>query len=246
MALTDNLISFWELEEASGTRVDSVTATGNDLTDNNTVLSATGKVGNAADFELANSEYLSRADNASVSMGDIDFTITAWVNMESKTEQHPIVSHYDATRDQRAYQLRYRDEIDRFDFFVDPVGTGSLAARVAADNLGSPSVATWYFVVAWHDATADTINIQVNDGTVNSAAHLTGVLDSTSAFQIGAQSAPSDFWDGLIDQVGLWKRVLTAGERTQLYNSGNGLSYAQMQARRIKDVIYAGVLPKKR
>ena len=54
MALTDNLIAFWQLEEASGVRYDSEGS--NNLTDNNTVTSATGVVGDAAQFTRSNSE----------------------------------------------------------------------------------------------------------------------------------------------------------------------------------------------
>src|SRR5574341_2164717 len=83
MAVKGNLISFWELEEASGTRLDA-TASDNDLTDNNTVTQATGKVGNAAQFTRANTEYLSIAHNTSIACGDIDQTRCAWVYLDSK------------------------------------------------------------------------------------------------------------------------------------------------------------------
>ena len=49
-SLTTNLISYWKLDETSGTRVDSVG--NNDLTDNNTVLYGAGKQGNGADLEI--------------------------------------------------------------------------------------------------------------------------------------------------------------------------------------------------
>ena len=51
--------------------------------------------------------------------------------------------------------------------------------------------------------------------------------DSTNPFAIGVWTGafPSGNMDGLIDEVGFWKRTLTSGERTQLYNSGNGLAY---------------------
>ncbi len=45
-ALTDNLSAYWKLDEASGTRVDS--AGSNDLTSNNSVGQAVGKLGNAS------------------------------------------------------------------------------------------------------------------------------------------------------------------------------------------------------
>lgn len=77
--LSTNLVSYWELEESSGTREDSHGA--NDLTDNNTVLYGTGKQGNGADFEATNSEYL----NVASSLGAYNdtFTYSFWVNLES-------------------------------------------------------------------------------------------------------------------------------------------------------------------
>src|SRR5262252_1520277 len=77
-----NLISYWKLDEVSGSRVD--TKGTNTLTDNNTVTSTTGIINNAASFAAASSEYLSLASNATVQTGDIDFTITAWVKMTTK------------------------------------------------------------------------------------------------------------------------------------------------------------------
>lgn len=225
MPLTDNLISYWELEEASGTRDDAHGA--NDLTDNNTVgQSASGKVGNCADFEADNSEKLTRADNTDLSAGDISFTFAAWVFLESKTARMNIITKDGPTDGE--YDIQWHDIVDRFQFVVfGTSGFGNSGAAVG-DALGSPSTATWYFIVAWHDATANTVNIQINNGTVDSAAHSAGVFDGTGVFAIGATDAFGQYFDGLIDQVGFWKRVLTSQERTDLYNSGNGLSYAAL------------------
>jgi hypothetical protein len=79
--------------------------------------------------------------------------------------------------------------------------------------------------VAWHDAGADTINIQVNNGTVDST---TGVFGNSETFIIGGEKvgAGADFeFDGLIDEAGIRNRVLTTAERTELYNSGSGRTH---------------------
>lgn len=225
MALTDNLVAFWELEEASGTREDAHST--NDLADNNTVTSATGKVGTAADFEASNAESLSIAGNAALQAGDIDFTIAAWVNLESKDANSGIVVKDSPTDGE--YYIRYVLSSDRLNFIVYGTSAFGSLNEVGADTLGSPSVSTWYFVVAWHDATANTINIQVNNGTVDSHAHSAGIHSGTGSFKLGANSF-AQYHDGLVDQVGIWKRVLTSQERTDLYNSGNGLSYAALSA----------------
>jgi hypothetical protein len=228
MALTDNLVAFWELEEASGSRADAAGA--NTLTDNNTVTSASGKVGNAASFTAANSESLSIVDNAALSMGDIDFTIMAWLNSASLPMGNgsTALAKYNLTGNKREYTLIYESApAARWRFYVSP--DGSTTVNVAADTLGTPSTSTWYCVICWHDATANTINITVNAGATDSAAHSGGVFDSDSTFYLGSLDLFSGyFFDGLLDQVGVWKRVLTSGERTSLYNSGAGLSYAAM------------------
>lgn len=238
--LTDNLEAFWELEEASGTRVDAHGA--NDLTDNNTVGVAVGKVGNAADFELANSEYLSIADNASLSMGDIDFTLAGWVQLESKPASiTTIIGKYTALLNQREYRFIWFNTPDRFAFQVSPEGITT--ALVQADLFGAPSLATLYFIIAEHDATNNLLTISVNNGTPNTNVHTTGVFNGSAQFNLGATlntvGTLVDFWDGLQDQMGIWKRLLSSNEKSFLYNNGNGRSYAEIATAGDLDAIVA-------
>lgn len=224
MSLYTNLISFWELEEASGTRVDAVVASGNDLTDVNTVTQNTGKVGNCAQFTSANSECLSHSNNASLTTGDIDFTIAGWVYFDSVSANESPWSKWTAGTEAE-YALDDAGAGGAWRWYV--YFNGSSADVLTSSAV--PTTATWYYVVCWHDSIANTISIQVNDGTVDSKAHSTGVFQGTSAFALGSRGASAgEFMPGRIDQVGFWKRVLTSGERTQLYNSGAGLSYAAM------------------
>lgn len=221
--LRRGLVAYWRLEEASGTRADA-TGRGNNLTDNNTVLSATGIFGNAADFELDNSESLSIADNTDLSTGDVTFTIPAWVNMESLPAAAMIASKANdaGAISAKEYWLYFDSSRFRFRIF------GSAANTAVADTFGAPSTATWYHVVGWHDADADTINIQINNGDVDSVATSTTPNDAGTAFAIGATAAAEFPFDGLIDEVGFWKRLLTAQEKTRLYNAGVGRSWPNL------------------
>lgn len=222
MPLTDNLLAVWKLDEASGARADSFGS--NNLTDNNTVTQNPGKLGNSAQFTRVNSEWLSIADNADLSGGDRDLTWAAWVYLDSKASDiNTIIGKLDfAAGDTREYALKYEGGgSDVFQLNVYKPGIGS--AGVAASTFGSPSLSTWYLVIAWHDATANTINICVNDGTVDSVSWSNGMGDSAVECQIGAiADSARYFWDGRIDYVCMWNRVLTSGERTSLYNGGAG------------------------
>lgn len=225
MALIDGLRAYWKLDETSGTRYDS-TANDNDLTDNNSVLYGTGKQSNAADFELSNSEYLSIADNAYLSFGDEDFSIVAWVKLESSTEYGGIATKYDYGNADREYTLYYNNSNTKFAFGVS--GDGTASTHVTANTFGAASLATWYFVAAYHDATANKIGISVNAGAFDTANHTAGCNDNVSTFLLGgvlSSSAHAQKLDGLLDEVGVWNRVLSAAEIGLLYNGGSGTTY---------------------
>ncbi len=229
--LTTTLTSFWGLEEASSTRADSIG--GNTLTDNNTVLSATGKVGTAADFESSTSESLSHIDNTSLSTGDIDFTWAAWIKPESVGSNMAIISKDNGS----VYEYEmYVDTSSLLHFYVENGGSSS---NVTANTFGPISAGSWYYVVGWHDSVTNTNNIQVNDSFVKSTAYTGGVLDNAHTFRLGSTNS-SLYFDGLIDQVGFWKRVLTPSERTALYNSGSGLAYASLSTPNTNSTLILG------
>ena len=229
-SLFTNLISWWTLDEPSdGTapviRLDSSGT--NDLTDNNTTPSVAAKVNLGADLELANTEFLSHIDNASLSFADEDFTLACWVNAETYGgANRRIISKWGAIAANQEYLLYYSNGANRLQFLVsDGVGAGS----VAANTLGAPVIATWYLVIAWHDSVANTINIEVNDGGVDSVAYALGCHDGPSSFGLGADPDNLiEHFDGILDEAALWRRILTAAERTALYNAGSGVGFSSI------------------
>lgn len=110
-------------------------------------------------------------------------------------------------------------------FLVSNNGVVGGLTAVMATNFGAPSLATWYFIAARHDAAANVISISVNDGTPNTAPHSGGAYDGTEKFGIGNTALPNGYFDGQIDEVGLWKRYLTDAEITTLYNGGTGKTH---------------------
>jgi len=221
MALADNLVAYWKMDETSGTREDSFASF--DLTDNNSVTSTNGVINEAAYFTAANSEYLSHADNASLRAGDVDFGWMAWVSLHSKGADRRIVSKRDAVEN-NDYDLFYSNTGDQFEFYIaDSDGT---QANVAATALGSPSLDATYCIFAWFDASANTINIQVNNGTVNSAAATLSPISGTADLYIGNLEQVARYWDGWIDEVAYWRGGFPSSDgRSLLYNSGSGLAY---------------------
>ena len=215
----DDLQGYWKLEEASGTRVDSHTG-GLDLTDNNTVTQAAGKQGNAAQFTAANTETLTRADTAALSMGaEVSFFIALWAYLDVTTARDLI---HKASTTAAGYGFEFTLRLQAADFLFR-VGDGVSASGTVTSGL-SLSTATWYFVAMWHDATANTVNINVNNGTTASSAYSGGSHDSAGAFTLGGH-ADSGFHDGRLDEVAVWKRIPKTGELNYLFNNNNGRTY---------------------
>lgn len=222
--LNTGLVAYWKLDETSGNRSAAVGFT---LTDTNTVLSATGKVGNAGNFEEATNEYLTATDATAAVVdfsGNQSFTIALWLQLESKTAVTEYAfGKYRHDTNNRSYLLLWDQPTDRLAFIVS--GDGTAFTEVSWGS--APSLATWYFVVCRHDAVNDTISINVDNGTPVSAAHSAGVFNSNSDFRIGGRHSnpTSSMWDGLIDEPGIWNIVLTGAQEDSLFNSGNGRTH---------------------
>lgn len=232
MALRTSLVSWWELNETSGTRNDSHGV--NHLTDVNTVLSATGKQGNGADFEKDTSESLQIAEASQVGL-DItgDMSISAWVKWESQTnaQVNLICGKQDSATDFAYYFMNWDTEA--------PLGTRALALWLKRTDGTSKifyktyafSTATWYHVTATYKASTGTVTFYINGSSIGTHvdATYTAIKDiTTGGFAIGARYNDEGYTtDGIIDELGIWSKELTSAEVTQLYNSGNGLTYAQ-------------------
>ena len=80
---------------------------------------------------------------------------------------------------------------------------------------------------------ANTVSIQLDNGTVVSTSRASArpLSDNTNDFLVGTTIGAA-YFDGRIGPLSLWKSaaggggVLTAAQRTALYNGGAGLAYA--------------------
>ena len=107
-------------------------------------------------------------------------------------------------------------------------GTLSSNSRIYSPITGDGN---WHFIVMWYDTTSRTLNLRLDNaaglGETGTATGTSTLPSTLIDFQIGARQfgGAQDYFDGLIDEVGFWRRVLTPAERTTLYNGGAGLTY---------------------
>lgn len=228
--LTTGLVSYWELEESSGN--DRIDAHGsNDLTDDTTVATATGIIGNGADFEAGNSEYLYSADTASLSI-TTSYSTSFWIKFETTpgSGRYSFVAKADGGHGQTSYEVWQNWGTGALSIFQSDDGNGG--ANTEGGVSWSPSTATWYNVTTTYNTSTTTAKFYVDgsqQGSDVTSFDQASIFDGTKDFNLGCTfgnaSTRGNFVDGVMDQVGLWGKVLTGSEVTELYNGGAGLPY---------------------
>jgi hypothetical protein len=223
-SLLTGLLAWWALEEASGqARVDSHT-NGLNLVEGNTTLQASGKIGNAGWFEQPNSRYLRRTSSDAVLNPSGSFTVAAWVYMlalPSGALFYTVASKFDHPSSERGWQLVITGSEKGF-FAASADGSTSPSATTTT----TMSNTTWYHLLGYYDHDSSQIGVSINNETPVTAAFTGPIFESAAELQIGHRvSDANSYMHGYIDEVACWGRLLTADEKSRLYNSGAGMAY---------------------
>jgi hypothetical protein len=223
MAYIDNLVAYYSCDEASGDLLDAH-STHDAVETGGTIAATTGKVSGGRDFERDDTEYGLVANHADVSMGSGAFSVSFWLKAESAGPGY-IVS-----------KMKTSSAFNGYGIFVEStyaikvqVSDGTLATIFGSST--ALSDAGWHHVVVTRSGATIVIYL---DGSqdVSSGGGRSGDLDFAVDLFIGSfSSGAASFFDGVIDELGIWKGVaLDSTAVTWLYNAGAGRSYADIVA----------------
>ncbi len=211
------------------------TGRGNDL-ENHGGTQVLGNPGNAVHLAAASSQYLDRASTSDLSPGGI-FTIVAWLKLASFPAIIPAPIRIVGKANnlgQKEFQITVRqDWIDEYQVECDIFTDGSTPTSMMIDAWQGgppPEAGTWSFMACGTDG--EFMFMQVDNSPLKKMAFTGAPQSGTDRFTIGAAGSPfSNFVDGSIDGIGMWKgRALTAGDLTTLYNSRHGLAWINFDA----------------
>ncbi len=215
MSLLTDLIGYWKCDEASGNLLDAHGS--NDLTETSgTIAAATGVLGGGRDMEADDTEYFTHASNSDLSFGDIAFTIQIWIKAESNVGTRTILSKWNTGGSESSFRLRHSAS-NQLNYQIAGSGTSFERTIYFATPIGS-----WLQVLIDHDPVGNTIGWRINGGSRSTVSTSIGLNAGTADFRVG--HAVTGF-DGVVDEIGFWKRLLTDDEAAALYNSGSGLAY---------------------
>lgn len=214
-----NLISYWELEEASGIRLDSHGV--NHLADNNTVTQAAGKIGNAGQFVGGSSEFLSGAGEQLTG----DFTISTWIYPDTLI----------GNTDYGTGIITNHNSEAAGDWAVTSTSLGAVVvyhwSSAGADLDGKMKTTTTPITAtAWHHIlfrrSGSTYTVWVNGTSLafTTASTITGW--GALGLSIGKHyTGVGYYWNGRIDESAIWARALSDTEIADVYAAGAGLGY---------------------
>ena len=219
-SLATGLVEYWELDETSGNRVGSHASIS--LTDNNTVGYTTGVIGNAASFVASNNEYLRSTDSALQVTTDISWA--GFVKPEAAVTRLALWNTFSSSPGVAGLISTFEKNGSNFNFrFANYVG-GS-----GKDHTFSTvfTVSELAHVVFTYDISAGTVKLYKNGSLVETVTGFSTSITSKSTATFGndGNTGAGNYYNGTLDLMGLWGRLLTDAEALALYNSGSGIPY---------------------
>lgn len=222
MNLSSGLAAYWTLNEPSGARNDGLGVS--HLVENGTVSSVAGSLApGSARFDGNAANYLECPNNPALNVAGCSFTIAGWFNFEnSGGSQTLLLKGADSTAANLEYNVHWN--ISSTLRFIVGNGTTTGAAVVIPPVPIANGV--WHFFACWYDLPNAQLFARVDDLVGPPTSYNLGVQFGNGSLRFGnrAGTAPAPF-NGRLDAIGLWKRVLTADELDILRDFSGGLDH---------------------
>ena len=207
LSFDTNLISHYTFDETSGT-----TAGDSAGSNNGTLIGgptwSTGNIDGALSFDGTN--YVNIPDNSTLE-GFSSMTVATWIN--SNTAQSG--SNRFAVGKGASYVLTFDHAVTNFQgHFAVYDGTTWYTSGTSENTVASN---TWVHFVGVYDGT----NLKVYENGTESSSRNVGsftIASNPNDLGIGANGSGGDKFSGVIDDVRIYNRALSASEITELYN----------------------------
>jgi len=205
----NGLVGYWNFNDGSGTTAEDKSGQGNNGTLTNMDPATDwvdGKVGSGAlDFDGSN-DYVDAGSSSSLRFHTGDFTVTGWIKSDSLTGTRTLGTTY----------------LDLNTGWFFGTSNSKLGYYTNAWKSANTTLVTgqWYHIGITVDASGNYI-FYLNGNSDGSGAS-TLPANTTESFKIGAYGASGGLgrFDGLIDEVRIYNRALSANEISRLYNLG--------------------------
>jgi serine protease len=207
----DAPISYWRLDETSGTTAADSVGTNPGTYSGGPTLGAAGLLASATDkaTTFSGSNQSVKVTSSTALSPTNAVSVEAWIKPAAIPAAGAFASI--ATKAE-SYSLQFNGP--KLEFTIMQSGT---RRRLQAPS-GAIAVGTTYHVVGTYDGT--TQRLYVNGAQVASAALTGAITANTNNFYIGSWNGSSEFFKGTIDEVAVYPTALTAARVSNHYTTG--------------------------
>ncbi len=205
--ITTGLKGYWALNETAGTTASDSSGNNNSGTlMNGPVWNSAGRVNGALQFDGVN-DYVSLGNPASLIPGNA-ITLAGWMNLSDLSATRFLVA-------------KYAGPTPTFLRYERGVGIRCVLGGTGVTAAASIVTGQWYHAACTYDGA--TVRVYVNGAEVATAAKTGPIADATGVdwaigAGISANGTPLAFMNGLIDEVRMYNRALTAADIGALNN----------------------------
>lgn len=219
-SITNSIFGFWTMDGDGSTWSDA-SGYSRHLTENGTVTAGTGIINDSAYQASGNaSNFLELGDSDDLS-GTL--TVACWVNFGSIASTRALVTKRTGSAGGDEWVLHYSSVQSKLGWTYY---TNAATATAIYDGV-SVSTGNWYFLCATLDSTNRVHKLRVgttnNLGAWTSSGSWGSTTNTTSTLRVLAGG--SFGMVGSVDELGIWSRVLSDTEITNLWNAGAGISW---------------------
>ena len=195
------LVAAYAFAEDSGTSASDATGNGHAGTISGATWSTSGRFNNALSFDGTN-DWVTMADAAGLDLTTA-MTLEAWVNPSALSGWQTVIMK--ERPGGLAYTLYAHDNAPRPSAYINTGGGDAQAIGATGLPLN-----TWTHLAVTYDGA--TLRLFVNGAQAGSQAASGSIISSTSPLRVGGNSLWGEYFSGLIDEVRIYSRVLTAAE----------------------------------
>ncbi len=215
--LSDDIVSYYQLDETSGTVIDIAGV--NNGTNNGATAGVTGRIETAYNGFDAPDEIDLGAGNLNIT-GNMSISVWVFPTLFTGGAKMIVTKDCGTATTCTQWEIHASGGTGIFEMAIGNE-TAGIQNKVSATS-GS-ALDEWLFVVGVFNETHLSIYL---DGVLNATSEFHGVQASTTQdVFIGNDGDGTNPFVGTIDEVGIWERPLTQEEITKLYNDGAGLTF---------------------
>ncbi len=215
-SLNVGITHYYKLDGSSDPVLDELfTSNG---TNSGATPSVTGKINTAYDFESSESDFITLGDEVTTNQ----ISVSAWLKLESNVVSGQ--GYFWFTKDDNA--------VRSWAFVISEVTEENRLALQWGTSITKSSntnltTGVFHHIVVTMDDSTNELKFYVNGVSIQNTTNSGSPAGGSSTLFIGKRefSGAEGYYDGVVDELGVWNRTLTQAEVVQLYNNGDGISY---------------------